>query len=195
VPAEQSVSWMRGAAAPIKGALLGLLLERPDHGYQLGHRLGMRVGPAWRIQPRRVYPLLDQLVDAGLAESVIEQAPGAGRQMRAVYYPTDATADALRRWMETLAPKEPVRANLQAKIAVSTPSDAPRLLVALRRYERECLELMKQAAPPASSQHHWRDLVLDLTRDAVDVHLRGEVDWARRARARIKQHCEESADA
>ncbi|HST54562.1 MAG TPA: PadR family transcriptional regulator [Solirubrobacteraceae bacterium] len=172
----------------MKGALLGLLLERPDHGYQLGHRLGVRVGPAWRIQPRRVYPLLDQLVDAGLAEAVVEPSPGSTRQMRAVYYPTDATAEALQRWMETLAPKEPVRANLQAKIAVSSQADAPRLLAALRQYERECIELLRDNAPAPGAEQSWRSLVVDLTRDAVDVHLRGEVEWARRARVRIKQH-------
>ena len=48
--------------------------------------------------------------------------------------------------METLLPREPVRLALQAKLSVAREQDAPRLLLALEAYERECLMLAAQVA-------------------------------------------------
>jgi hypothetical protein len=59
--------WMRGASTPLRGALLGLLLERPGHGGDLVHRLIARLGDTWRINPDDVYRLLTRLDEEGLA--------------------------------------------------------------------------------------------------------------------------------
>ena len=50
---------MRGGSAPLRGALLGLLLERPGHGGELANRLVTRLGDTWRIDSNDVYRLLD----------------------------------------------------------------------------------------------------------------------------------------
>jgi len=180
-------SWMRGTS-PLKGALLGLLIERPGHGYELASRLGGRLGPAWRIEPQRIYRLLDQLERAGLASSVVQSSPGSSRQQRTVYHPTGRAPEALTLWMETLLPKEPVRVELHAKIAVAREEDLPRLLVALKRYERECLELLQVTSLTGAAVRSWMGLIMDLTRDAVDAQLRAEIEWARRARQRIREY-------
>ncbi len=44
---------MRGPSTPLRGALLGLLLERPGHGGDLAHRLVGRLGETWRIRGRQ----------------------------------------------------------------------------------------------------------------------------------------------
>ena len=49
--------------------------------------------------------------------------------------------------METLLPREPVRLGLQAKLSVAREQDAPRLLIALKAYERECLVLAQVVCP------------------------------------------------
>jgi hypothetical protein len=40
---------MRGPSTPLRGALLGLLLERPGHGGDLASRLATRLGETWRV--------------------------------------------------------------------------------------------------------------------------------------------------
>src|SRR5580698_9239159 len=67
-------TWMRGSS-PLKGAILGLVLERPGHGYDLGARLGARLGPTWAIDPKRLYRMLDQLERAGLISGTVESDP------------------------------------------------------------------------------------------------------------------------
>src|SRR5580692_7882306 len=138
----EKTEWMRGTSASLRGALLGLLLERPGHSYELANRLLTRLGETWRINPNDVYRLLKQLEDGGLASANEEPKRGNQRGTHSVYYPTELTAEALTRWMETLLPRGPVRVGLQAKLAVAREEDAPRLLGALRQYERECLDLL-----------------------------------------------------
>ena len=67
---------MRGSS-PLKGALLGLVLQRPGHGYDLAQRLDRRLGPAWQITAKDLYRMLEQLERAGLVSSrrVLQRRP------------------------------------------------------------------------------------------------------------------------
>jgi DNA-binding PadR family transcriptional regulator len=185
----EKTEWMRGTSASLRGALLGLLLERPGHSYELANRLLTRLGETWRINPNDVYRLLKQLEDGGLASASEEPKRGNQRGTHSVYYPTELTAEALTRWMETLLPRGPVRVGLQAKLAVAREEDAPRLLAALRQYERECLDLLKFAPASApNGRRSWKALFMDCTREAVDGQLRQEIAWSQRTRRRIREH-------
>jgi DNA-binding PadR family transcriptional regulator len=126
---------MRGASTPLRGALLGLLLERPGHGGDLAARLVARLGPTWRIDTNDVYRLLEKLVEEGLA-CASEEKPPKHRHTRVVFSSTEETPKAVALWMETLLPREPVRLGLQAKLSVAREEDRPRLLAALKEYER-----------------------------------------------------------
>jgi DNA-binding PadR family transcriptional regulator len=177
---------MRGSSAPLRGSLLALVLERPGHGYELANRLADRLGESWSIVLKDVYRLLERLEEDGLL-SVSEEREEGRRQARLVYYPTDLTATAVSAWMETLIPKEPMRAGIRAKVAFARERDARPLVLALRAYEQECLRLL-QIAPLVTSVPSWKGTVLDCTRDAVDAQLRCEVEWARRTRRRIEEY-------
>lgn len=67
--AAEEMKWMRGPSASLRGALLGLVLERSGHSYELANRLVVRLGETWRIDSKDVYRLLKQLEDAGLVSS------------------------------------------------------------------------------------------------------------------------------
>jgi DNA-binding PadR family transcriptional regulator len=179
---------MRGPSTPLRGALLGLLLERPGHGGDLASRLASRLGATWRVATNDIYRLLEQLERTGLAVSRSEPKRGSHDRTHLVYHPTDTTAAALTQWMETLPPREPVRLGLQAKLSVAREEDAPRLLAALRAYERECLALAQVVQPSDGEARSWAALCVDCTRDAVHTQLRTEIEWAARTRARLREH-------
>jgi DNA-binding PadR family transcriptional regulator len=172
----------------MRGVLLGLLLERPSHGGELASRLIARLGETWRFDPTDVYRLLDQLEKEGLVVSVQEPRRGNERRVRVVYHPTEQTTVALEYWMETLMPREPVRLSLHAKLAVARPEDVPRLLLALRVYERECSELEQSVRSSDGEARSWDDLRMDCTRDATQGMLRAEIAWAERTRQRIEAY-------
>jgi DNA-binding PadR family transcriptional regulator len=184
-------TWMRGSS-PLKGAILGLVLERPGHGYDLGGRLGARLGPTWAIDPKRLYRMIDQLERAGLIAGTVERDPDNPRQHRTVYHATELAPKALALWLETLAPREPTRVEIQAKVAAAREEDAPRLLMALRQYERECLELLRDNDAHQVPVRSWLGLVMDIVRDASDAQLQAEVEWAKRTRKRIEEHAAHS---
>jgi DNA-binding PadR family transcriptional regulator len=183
----ERTSWMRGSSTPLRGALLGLLLERPGHGGDLANRLAARLGETWRVDTNDVYRLLEQLERTGLASSRDEPKRGNHRRTHLVYHPTEATSEALSVWMETLLPREPVRLGLQAKLSVARQQDAPRLLVALRAYERECLLLSRLMSPTDGEARSWAAMCMDCTRDAAHAQLQTEVEWAARTRRRIEE--------
>jgi DNA-binding PadR family transcriptional regulator len=172
----------------LHGALLGLVLERPGHGYELGNRLIARLGETWRFEPKYVYRLLDKLEEEGLVSSQEEPRRGNERYMRVVYHPTEQASSALEYWMQTLTPREPVRLGLQAKLAVARPEDVPRLLLALREYERECSELAQLVRPSDNEVRSWAALRMDCTRDATYTMLLAEIAWSERTRQRIEAY-------
>ena len=181
---SRKAKWMRGPSTPLRGALLGLLLERPGHGGDLANRLAVRLGETWRVDTNDVYRLLEQLERTGLARSREQPKRGDGGRTHLVYHPTAESSRALSQWMDTLLPREPVRLGLQAKLSVARREDAPRLLRALDAYERECL-VLAQLVRPDRRASSWAAVCIDCTRDGVHAQLRAEADWAARTRRRI----------
>lgn len=183
-----------GATSPVTGALLGLLLERPGYGYELAQRMNERMGPAWRLTPSSIYPVLERLEAEQLVTRAVKEMTGRQRQReRVMYHATAAAEEAFEHWLSRPARKEPVRIELLARIAVARPQDAPRLLAALDEYERDCHELLETSsdadAGTASSsvddEQSWGDLLTEVVHGAIGEHLRAELDWIRFARERI----------
>jgi DNA-binding PadR family transcriptional regulator len=79
----------------LRHALLGLLAEEPASGYELTRKFERVLQRyAWHAHNSQIYPELNQLRDAGLADVV-----GHGPRGRRTYAITDAGRAELRRWM------------------------------------------------------------------------------------------------
>jgi len=61
-------------------AILGLLKERPMHGYQLSRELGESLGGFWRVSYGSLYPSLRRLEKEGAVESVPSDEERGGRR-------------------------------------------------------------------------------------------------------------------
>ena len=61
-------------------AVLGLLKERPIHGYQLSRELGDSLGGLWRVSYGSLYPTLRRLEHDGAIESEAGDVRGARRK-------------------------------------------------------------------------------------------------------------------
>lgn len=66
----------RAGRGDVRSAILLLLAEGPQHGYQLLQAIAERTEGAWRPSPGSVYPTLAQLEDEGLVRAVT----GEGRR-------------------------------------------------------------------------------------------------------------------
>ena len=65
-------------------AILGLLKERPMHGYQLSRELTGQLGGLWKVSYGSLYPTLKRLEREGAVEQVPGTSAGTGRK-RLVY--------------------------------------------------------------------------------------------------------------
>lgn len=185
--ARRQIHRARGRSRALRGATLALLAERAGHGYELAHRLNRRLGPTWRVRPRQIYPILDELVETGLATCAEEPIPDRPRQSRVVYRATDGATETLRLWMQSPIEKEPTHPDLLARIASAGPGDAAKLSEALDEYERDLLELLEANGGDLGPVSSWSTLLLSLVRSHTEAQLRGELRWVAESRRRIDQ--------
>jgi DNA-binding PadR family transcriptional regulator len=181
-----------GATSPVTGALLGLLLERPGYGYELAQRMNERMGPAWRLTPSSIYPVLERLESEQLVHRTVKEMSGRQRQReRVMYHATDSAVVAFEEWLARPARKEPIRTELLAKIAVARPHDAPRLLAALDEYECDCLAMLQATdaddALDLPAHGTWNALIGEAIQQAAAEQLRAELTWVSSTRIRIAE--------
>jgi DNA-binding PadR family transcriptional regulator len=175
--------------SPLRGALLTLLVSeggQPLGGYRLGTLIERRLGPGWRVTRQSVYGTLERLEEDGLVSCTFADGARSGEGQR-LYSATERAYDAVELWMEAPVVKEPMRVELQAKIAVSRPQDAPRLLRALDGYERECFELLSRTQAAEVPMGSWTGVAMNLTRMAVDESVQADLRWITLARRWIEE--------
>ena len=71
---EQKVGGTRMGRGDVRTAVLGLLAEKPMHGYQIIQQIDERSGGSWKPSPGSVYPTLQLLADEGLIK--VEESGG-----------------------------------------------------------------------------------------------------------------------
>lgn len=184
--------WMKGASAPLRGALLGLLLDGPAGAGVLTTRLRARLGEPWKIDRKDVYRLLEGLEREGLVRCVNEPRRSDAHSLQMVFYQSEITAAAVADWMASALPREPVRRGIEAKLAVAGEADLRGVRRSLRAYEAECLTLA-QTLPAAERQPRtFSQLMLDCARDAMLSGLQAEIEWAQQTLRRIEEYARRS---
>src|SRR5512139_3466570 len=82
----------------VRHAVLGLLAQRPRHGYELRAAFQALVGGQenWDVKPAQIYATLARLEQGGLvAEESVEQAAGPEKR---IYALTPVGREALKEW-------------------------------------------------------------------------------------------------
>lgn len=160
---------------PAAFAVLGCLLPGPAHGYEIGKRLSLGLGPIWRIAPSQLYSLLARLEREGLIRGHLE--PQGARPPRRVFSLTPAGRHAFWDWATSpVRHARDVRLELLAKLYFlhrHAPDQIPPLLSAqAKRLARLRNRLAGRA--PLPSDDPW------LGRVALDFRLRqleGLISW------------------
>ncbi|MEU5990038.1 PadR family transcriptional regulator [Spirillospora sp. NPDC047418] len=125
---------MAADLTPAELTLLGLLVEKPRHGYELDEVISARGMREWtEIGFSSIYYLLARLRDRGLIAEVEASRPARGRARR-VYAPTDEGRRACARAAEAVvAELRPVFPPVLAGLANQPVIEPDRLRAALDR--------------------------------------------------------------
>lgn len=160
--------------SPLKGAVLGLLVQGPSHGYELANRLERQLGPSWSIFRPSLYRMLRKLRAEGLVSS---EPAGETNSARIVYSATDLAERALVAWLDSPLELEQGRLQLQARMVVARREDLPRLLVALNGYERALFAKRTEIQAGLPARQSLRAAMMYLVREASIQQINGELLW------------------
>ncbi|MFF4099129.1 PadR family transcriptional regulator [Streptomyces sp. NPDC001903] len=162
--------------------VLGLLLDGPASGYELGARASTAVAYFWPITRSHIYAELPKLVERGHA--TVRHVAQESAPDKRVYTATDAGLHAFRGWLDGFdTVSERARQPLQIQLHFAQHTSAGHLLGQLDRWEAElrhtlvvCRELLADYAG-----HPGRSLT---ARFAVN-RAEADLEWIAEARAAL----------
>jgi DNA-binding PadR family transcriptional regulator len=165
-------------------AILGVLRERPMHGYEISRRFAadLDLGLVLPMDMSTVYALLKELHEQGLIDGQRETV--GLRPPRTVYHLTPEADAQLLHWLEEpVARLREVRADLMVKLyfcrAIGSTATA-RLLDAQIAVSRAYLDRAERLAAEAAPQSFER-----LVRESKATAARATVAWLAAERARL----------
>lgn len=173
-------------------AVLGLVIEKPSHGYEIGQRFEGRFGAFLNAGRSSIYAALGTLMDAGL----IEKMPGRsttgvrrGAKAGAPYRATARGARAYRGWLAERVRNDPQRVEMLGRMTLAGVHSVEAAIDFIARYEQECVrEAQELARPERSGADHLgvagvvERLLIEERRRMIDAQL----GWITYARAELR---------
>lgn len=171
----------------VKYAMLGLVIERPGYGRDLGQRFKERLG-SWELEPSAITAALDELEREGSIRSTGASAHAPRGVSRSVYEATPQGSDRFDHWIGATPTGPDFRDELHVRIATAKPENLDRLIEITYEQERLCLERLQTYAGRSSFGEvlarggSWAAVAALIVRDAEVMHLEATMDWLARAR-------------
>jgi DNA-binding PadR family transcriptional regulator len=159
-------------------ALLGLLEEGPQHGYELKHRYDANFPGARPLPFGQVYATLARLHRDGLVDiAAVESGAGPDRKL---YVITPAGVTDLERWVDEPTPVGLVRSELLSRVVVALISGRnPDAVLDAQRAEH--LSRMREV----TERRRTADLVGAMACDFELFHLEADVKWIEHSARRL----------
>ncbi|HOU41664.1 MAG TPA: PadR family transcriptional regulator [Promineifilum sp.] len=169
----------------VRNAILGLLADRPRHGYDLHAAFEAIAGgeALWALKPAQVYSTLARLEEGGLvAQESIEQDGGPEKH---IYSLTPAGEAELAAWFASGVPTEHQRDEFFVKLMLSLGNDTtdPYRVIQAQRNR------LYQELHDATARRNRADARVELAQifllDKSIMHLEADVRWLDLIEARL----------
>ncbi|CAN5715733.1 hypothetical protein BH24ACT3_BH24ACT3_06800 [soil metagenome] len=159
--------------------LLGLLEDRPKHGYELRRSFDERLASGRPLRSGQVYSPLGRLErDGRVGEVGGEKGPGPERRLYAI---TEAGVAELERWLSAPEPPETyLQSVLYAKVVVALSSGRSAQAVLDAQRDRHVAEMR---ALTREKEH--ADLAVVVRADFALLHLDADIRWIDLTLARL----------
>jgi DNA-binding PadR family transcriptional regulator len=174
-------------------AVLGLVIEKPSHGYEIGQRFERRFGDFLSVGRSSIYAALGSLMDAELVEKLAPYANTGvrrGAKAGASYRATALGARAYRSWLADRVRNDPQRVAMLGRMALAAVHSVEAAMDFIARYEQECVrEAQELARPDTEVQSDADGLSAVLERLLVEERRRiidAQLAWITYARAELR---------
>jgi DNA-binding PadR family transcriptional regulator len=171
----------------VRNAILGLLSQRPRHGYELRAAFEALVGGEqnWEVKPAQIYTTLDRLEESGWVQ--LEDAENGGTPEKRVYSLTPAGRNELQNWFQTGIEGDHQRDEFFIKLMLSLAVDDsiadPYDVIHVQRSK-----LYQDLHNLTAQRLHWdpnTDLSQILLMDKAIMHLEADLRWLDMIEARM----------
>ena len=171
----------------VRHALLGLLAQKPRHGYELRVAFEAVVGgdENWEVKPAQIYTTLDRLEESGLVTRASDLGQG-NEPSRRVYALTEAGRETLHEWFASAVETQHQRDEFFVKLMValfSGEGNPERILQTQRSHlyqEMHSLTALRDGYNPRS------EMAQILLMDKAIMHLEADLRWMDIAEMRIE---------
>jgi len=174
-------------------AVLGLVIEKPSHGYEIGQRFDRRFGGFLSVGRSSIYAALASLMEAGLIEKMSGRSTtgvSRGAKAGASYRATARGARAYRGWLAERVRNDPQRVEMLGRMTLAGVQSVEAALDFIGRYERECVREAQELSRPINGAVAGRGdisgvverLLVEERRRMIDAQL----GWITYARAELR---------
>jgi DNA-binding PadR family transcriptional regulator len=169
----------------VRHAVLGLLAQRPRHGYELHAAFEAVVGGAenWDVKPAQIYTTLARLEENGLViENSVEQDGGPEKRIYAI---TNAGRAVLRDWYQEAVAREHQRDEFFVKLMLCLVTGAtdPQQLIQTQR--AQLYQDLHAITVQRARLNPRFELAKMLLLDKTIMHLEADVRWLDMIQARL----------
>ena len=171
----------------VRHALLGLLAQRPRHGYELHTAFEAVVGGEqnWDVKPAQIYTTLSRLEKDGLvAEAAVSRAGGPEKRVFAI---TPAGRDLLAAWFNAGVELDHQRDEFYVKLMLSlaTGEVPPRKVIQGQR--ARLFQDLHRHTGQRSKSNPKTELAQILLYDKAIMHLEADLRWLDMVEARLDE--------
>ena len=172
---------------PVRHAVLGLLAQRPRHGYELRAAFEAVVGGEenWDVKPAQIYTTLGRMEKSGwVVEQAVEQDAGPEKRIYAI---TKAGHKQLQVWFTEGTAPEHQRDEFFIKLMLALVSGAadPQQLIHIQRAhlfkELHAIVAQRIRADPT------KELAKVLLLDKAAMHLEADLRWLEMTESRLDE--------
>ncbi len=173
-------------------AVLGLVIEKPSHGYEIGQRFEGRFGGFLNAGRSSIYAALGSLMEAGLIEKMSGRSTTGVRQgakAGAPYRATALGARAYRGWLAERVRDDPQRVEMLGRMTLAGVRSADAALDFIGRYEQQLVREARELSRPGGGVSVADDISGVLERLLIDERRRmidAQLAWIAYARAELR---------
>lgn len=180
-----------GITSPVTWSVLGLIIERPSYGYELGQRLERRFDTLLSASMPHIYGALDVLKQHKLIEPLRAKKAG-GRQPKLHYRATAKGARAYREWLSAEMREDATRTEL-IRIWVSAYAvDVTAAQRLLDTYAEQCLAESGQIPLPSGDERSVDGRIELLLVEERRLALQAQLMWVDHAKKQLARWAQDA---
>jgi DNA-binding PadR family transcriptional regulator len=162
----------------VRFGILGLLAQKPRHGYELRAAFEAVVGgdANWEVKPAQIYTTLERLEEAGLVERSSDLGEG-DEPSRRVYAVTRSGHEALAEWFANGVTPEHQRDEFFVKLMISLTSGEANPRKVIQTQRSHLYQELHSVTTLRESYDKKSAIAQILLLDKAIMHLEADLRW------------------